>query len=314
MTDPKGGKPESDHPHEDDLSLDLHEDQEVLPAAEDHLPEALATNASAEDFQFLGPVEELDFTEPADFTFPTEQSSEAATEHSGEFSAVEPAGVEGLFGAGDSSFAGSPLPEEAAVEPEPAGKGAAELEAAEEPAETKEKKPKTKVELPPWVGTAEWVTIGVLAVGSLLAIVVSAVWFDKSPQQVSLILNIACPVMLGLIPYALWRSMARWVTPAASALYTVMLALSTAALIAGTWFEGLELSRYDWQFSKTRVNANKPRPVEFVAPVQPAETKAEPAPEPAAAKGTAEPTAAKSTAVPASAPAAKGTAEPAAKK
>ena len=52
---------------------------------------------------------------------------------------------------------------------------------------------------------------------------------------------------------------ARWVTPAASALYTVMLAVSVAALVAGTWFEGLELSRYDWQFSKARVSAAKPR-------------------------------------------------------
>ena len=96
-------------------------------------------------------------------------------------------------------------------------------------------------------------------------------------------------------------------------LYTVMLALSTAALIAGTWFEGLELSRYDWLFSQARVAANKPRPV-IAAPVQPAEAKPEPVPDPVAAKGPAEP-AAKSNAEPVPEPAAaKGPAEPAAKK
>ncbi|MGA2254826.1 MAG: hypothetical protein ABSG53_09205, partial [Thermoguttaceae bacterium] len=148
---------------------------------------------------------------------------------------------------------------------------------------------KPKVELPAWVRTAEWVMVGVLSVGALLAILVSVIWVDKSPNQVTLTLNIACPIMLGLIPYALWRSKARWVTPAASALYTLMLALSTAALIGGIWFEGLELSRYHWQFSKARVTAGKPRPVVIVAPVRPVETKAEPVLDHAAAKGTAEP-------------------------
>jgi len=314
VTDPKGEKPKSDHPHEDDLSLEPQENQKGLPGAEDHLSGALPTNASTDEFEFLGPVEELDFTEPADFTFPSEQPAEAAAEHTGESSAAEPAEVEGLFGAEGSGSAESPRPEEAAVEPEQAGEAIPDLEAAEEPAKSEDKQAKPKAELPPWVRTAEWVTIGVLSVGGILAIVVSAFWLDKSPGLVTLILNIACPVMLGLIPYALWRSMPRWVTPSASAVYTVMLALAAAALIVGTWFEGLELSRYEWQFSKARVNANKPRPGVFMPPVQTAESKAgapadeaarpagtamakkaagaknasSPAPGPAAAKGTAE--------------------------
>jgi hypothetical protein len=113
--------------------------------------------------------------------------------------------------------------------------------------------------------------------------------------------------MLGLIPYALWRFSARWVTPAASAVYTLMLALSAAALIAGTWCEGLELSRYHWQYSKARVTAAKPRPVVIAPPAPPAEMNEaktakppEAAPAPVAAKGTA-------------ARAAKGSAAPAAK-
>ena len=72
VTDPKGEKPESDHPHEDDLPLELHQDQEGLPAAGEEDPlDALSLNASTEEFHFSGPAEELDFTEPTDFTFPT---------------------------------------------------------------------------------------------------------------------------------------------------------------------------------------------------------------------------------------------------
>ena len=215
MTDPKGEKPESDHPHEEDLPFELHEDQEGLPAAdEENLPEALSLNASTEDFHFSGPAEELDFTEPSDFAFPTEQSPGGTVEHSGELAAAEPREAEGFFGAGEVADVGSALPEEATIEPALAGEGIADVEIAEE---TEGKKSKPKVELPAWVRTAEWVLVGVLAVAALLAVIVSAFWVEKSPKQVTLTLNIACPLMLALIPYALWRSMARWVTPSASA-------------------------------------------------------------------------------------------------
>ena len=148
-----------------------------------------------------------------------------------------------------------------------------------------------------------------------------SVFWVKDPKQVTLTLNIGCPLMLGLIPYALWRSSPRWVMPAASALYTVMLALSTAALITGVWFNGQELSSYDWQFSKARVKSSMPPRVMIVAPERP---EAAPVPEPPpppkeaepAAKSSAEP-AAKDTAEAApkssAEPAPKGSAEPAAK-
>ena len=87
VTDPKGEKPDSDHPHEDDLSLELHR----TAAAEAHPLDALSMNASTEEFHFSGPAEELDFTEPSDFTFPTEHTEAGgATEHVGEFAAAEP--------------------------------------------------------------------------------------------------------------------------------------------------------------------------------------------------------------------------------
>ncbi len=310
VTDPKGEKPESDHPHDDDLSLGFEQNPEGPSLAGEPLPlEDMSLSSSTDEFQFSGPVEELDFTEPADFTFPTLPSSDVATEHSGEFSAAEPGAADGLSGA-DSGTAGEPaMAEEGAIDTEVAGEGIPEVEVAEE-----EEKAKPKRELPAWVRTVEWVAVGVLAVGALLAVIISSFWLE-SPKLVTLILNIACPVMLALIPYALWRSSARWVTPAASAVYTLMLALATAALVVGTWCVGVEVSRYDWQFSKARVTAAKPRPVIIAAPTpaQPAETnevkrakQAGATSARAAAKGPAAP-AGKGIAI----PAAKGTAAPA---
>ena len=125
---------------------------------------------------------------------------------------------------------------------------------------------KPKFELPAWVHTAEWIAVGVAGVAA-----VAAVAFGKflitDPKQLTLIVNIACPVMLGLIPYALWRSSGRWTTPAASALYTVMLAIGAAALVAGTWSVGGELSRYDWKVSKTDVS--KAKPAFAITPIPP---------------------------------------------
>jgi hypothetical protein len=321
VTDPKGEKPESDHPHEDDFPLELHPDQEGPPAVGDDLPSAdLSLSGSIEDFHFAGPAEELDFTEPADFIFPTEQPAEGASEQSGELAAAEPAGVEGFFGAeglgGEASAAESPLPEDATVGHELGGEGTADLESAEEA------KPKPKFQLPGWVRTVEWVMVGLLAAGAPAAIIASIFWVADA-KQVTLTLNVACPLMLGLIPYALWRSSARWVTPAASALYTVMLALSAAALIAGAWLVGLEVSRYDWQYSKARVKAGLPPRVVIVPPekAEVAEVPEPPPkePEPAPAKDTAEPAPSKGPAGPAPAKGSgevappKSTVEPAAK-
>lgn len=218
VTDPKGEKLGSDHPHGDDLTQDLRQDQEGLPAAgEEHPLDAPAMNASTDEFHFSGPAEDLDFTEPSDFAFPTGEPAEGgdAAEPSSEFPAAEPAEAEGTMSEE------SPLPEAVAAETDLAGDGVADLEIAEEPFDGKEK---PKFQLPGWVRIAEWVTVGVLAVGALLAIVICIVWVEN-PWRVRLVLNIACPLMLALIPYALWRSVSRWVTPAASAVYTVMLAL-----------------------------------------------------------------------------------------
>lgn len=248
VTDPKHDNPESDHPHEDDLGLEFHE--EALPSGgEEHPLDAPSLNASADEFHFSGPIENLDFSEPSGFEFPTEQPLEAEVAAEGaseDFSAPE------AFSLDVPAAALGPAEEELVAE------AAAELEpVGETEDEAVEAEAKPKFELPAWVHTAQWVAVGVAAVASLLA-VAFAKFLITDPKQVTLILNIACPLMLGLIPFALWRSSSRWSTPAASALYTVMLAIGAAALIAGTWCVSGELASYDWKVSKTEVTKSKP--------------------------------------------------------
>ena len=290
MTDPKGKKPASKGPHEDDLPPKLQPDDGGAAAAGEEFPEALSMSGSLDDFQFSGPVEELDFTEPADFTFPTEEPGAAVSESSGEIAAPEHLEGEQVSGTAETAYVEPHVAEESSEEADVAGEGIAEVEAAPE-----EEAPKAKFALPAWVQKLEWVAVGLLAAGGLLGIVGSTLFIDNNPKLVTFILNIACPVLLGLIPYALWRSSSRWLNPPASALYTLLLALSAAALITGTWFEGMELSRYDWQYSKARVSKGKPRPVIIATPITPVEAApapikaAEPAPAPAAAKSSAGP-------------------------
>ena len=104
MSDPQGERPHPDHPQQDDFELEsLSEERGAIPpghkgdAAEVENPlDALGLNASSDDFQFTGPMEELDFSEPADFTFPTDQPAEtAAVSHS----AADHSAAEHVFGA-----------------------------------------------------------------------------------------------------------------------------------------------------------------------------------------------------------------------
>jgi hypothetical protein len=276
LSDAKGETPHPDHPHEDEFEFDLHEaaaESHEHPSEEVHPLDALGIQASSEDFQFSGPAEELDFTEPADFTFPSEHfEAEAGSDSSAEFVTPEHGGIEHLFG-GDETEHHEAVGEEAVAEVEPVGE-AAEDEASEVRLE-EEPKAKPKRELPAWVRTFEWVTVGMLAAIGLIAPFVAIIWIAdpkdvKSADTVSLIVNICFPILLLLVPYALWRSSRRWTTPAISALYTVLLAVSTAALIGGSWVGAMELSRYKWDFNKSRVAAGKPMPKLVVMPEAPA--------------------------------------------
>jgi hypothetical protein len=261
LSDPKGETPHPDHPHEDEFEFEMHE-----AAAEEgpHTPEhaahepnpldELGISASTDEFHFTGPAEELDFTEPADFTFPTEHAeAEAGSDSSAEIPTPEHADLEHFFG--EESAHHEAAGEVEGVEPALAGE-------AVEPAA--EEEPKPKRELPASVRALEWVTVGVLAAIGLVAPFVVIFALD-SPDIATLVVNICFPVLLLLVPYALWRSSSRWTKPAASALYTVLLAIGAAALIGGAWVQSMELSRYNWQFSKSRVAAGRP-PLVIIAP------------------------------------------------
>ena len=241
MSDPKGEIPHPDQKPEDELELEfISEPEHATPSAvpghhvpmvgeghaaaeEPHPLDALNLNASTDDFQFTGPVEELDFTEPADFTFPAEQAveHEAVSDSSAEI----PAGLEHVLGTGEAATPGHPRSGSAAAgdvavalaEPAPTEAEAPEAGAEEGPS------PKPRRELPAWVHAVEWTAVAVLAVAAVIGLIVSA-FFLENADTVTLVVNICCPVMLALIPYALWRSSRRWLTPAVSALYTVLLA------------------------------------------------------------------------------------------
>ncbi len=279
MSDPKGEMPHPDHPHEDELEFELHETAaEESPhgpahaadeheAAELHPLHELGIQASSEDFHFTGPAEELDFTEPVDFTFPTEHvEAEAGSDSSAEIATSDHSGLEHLFGGDEAAHHEADIGEEAVAEFEP-GAEMAEGEAGAEEMPT----PKPKRELPAWVRTLEWVTVGLLAAIGLIAPFVAVIWIAdpktaSTADTVSLIVNICFPMLLLLVPYALWRSSHRWMKPALSALYTVLLAVSAAALIGGSWVEATELSRMKWEFNKSRVAAGKPAPKFFAPP------------------------------------------------
>jgi len=264
VSEAKGEKPNPEHPQEDDLLLDFstqHEEGAPQGKAhgQDHAEaDALhplaepGINASTDEFQFTGPVEELDFTEPVDFTFPSEAAEvEAVSDSSADMGAVDHAGLEHLLGAEEAA------PHKAAVsdataEPQPAAE-APDQDLAEKDAE-KEPNAKPKRELPAWVHALEWTAVALLAIGSSISLFVSIIWLDANTA--TLVLHIAFPVMLALIPYSLWLSSRRWMTPSISALYTVLLALGAAALIGGAWVEGMELASYHWQFNKTRLAAD----------------------------------------------------------
>ena len=98
MSDPKGETPHSNHPPEDEFDLEFATEPEgAAPYAEEH---AADVNASTEEFHFSGPLEELDFTEPADFTFPAEEAAEVepVSDSSAEIPGAEHAGLDGIEG------------------------------------------------------------------------------------------------------------------------------------------------------------------------------------------------------------------------
>lgn len=250
MADPKDHKPEHHDPNQPP-EVPAFEFPEELglsgPAADAGPAEPLAElgfDASQSDVNFPS-TEELDFTEPADFSFPSEVAAEGEVPPELEGVSEEVASADGgLRGSEEEVMAEPALGEDEVPEPELAGEGIEPVgEESIEEGELAEAVPKSRI--PAWLGPAQWVLIGTLALAAVIVDIVAVGWV-KNPHTFEIIWNVSFPVLLLLIPYALWRAKNAWVTPEITASYTVLLSLGAAALLCGVYFMGLELLRYNW--------------------------------------------------------------------
>ncbi|MGA2034245.1 MAG: hypothetical protein ABSG68_18525 [Thermoguttaceae bacterium] len=94
-----------------------------------------------------------------------------------------------------------------------------------------------------WLFHLEWMglVLVLLAIYPLVSLVVpNAIW------------TAAYLVLLLLIPAALWLTRKVWREPIVSATYTVLLAVTVAALLTAVYCLGLELADYGWQFKPQR--------------------------------------------------------------
>jgi cation transport ATPase len=191
-----------------------------------------------EELHLAGPLEDLDFSESSGFSFPTEAAAagEAPAEalpadaETAEF--MPEVALPGGEPAAEAELAQEGLPEagEASAEP-PEGEA--------EPAETSPAPKRRK-----WLAHVDWVGVALLAI---------AIWLVVQAVTVNVAWITGYLVLLVLIPFALWKTRNRWMTPQITAVYTVLLAISTAALLTAVFWLGLELAQYHWDVkAKTR--------------------------------------------------------------
>ena len=90
-------------------------------------------------------------------------------------------------------------------------------------AEAEARPPRGKT-LVKWLARMEWVVVPAAAVG---------IWMGATLITSNAIWSAAYLVLLLLIPYSLWKLRKFWTTPEITAVYTVMLAIGTAALLNG---------------------------------------------------------------------------------
>jgi hypothetical protein len=263
--------------HHEGTHLDIDMAHEGEQPSEFGLQSAHDLHASSEDF---------DFTEPSEFAFPgghegstdsglfEPQVHDSAAHESlsaeGEFG--EHGAEAGHFGEGhfDVGQFGADHPGATTTMPDfgaesfHAGGGVAEAVAGEEAVAVAEEaveepEPKKRRELPAWVHTTEWALIGLIPLAAVvLNIVAIKNW---QPKNINLAWHISYVLLLLLIPYALWRSKNRWLTPRITASYTVMLAVATGCLLTGVWLLGNELSNCGWQIKVKKVRIPSPLPV-----------------------------------------------------
>ena len=212
MADPQGRIPESDEPI--------------------HPEEKPAESESYEEMSFTQEVDALDFTEPTDFAYPAEAAGEAEAVADTEFG--EPLENELVFPEAEATTA------DAEEGPVVAGEGTADVaeaaidEGEEEEFVEPEKQPSAML------GVMEWI-VAAAAIGLFWGLLTLATSFAGL-----WIWNTIYAVILGLIPFVLWKTRKWWTTPEVTAVYTVMLAIAVAALWTAVYWLGLELARYQW--------------------------------------------------------------------
>jgi hypothetical protein len=227
------------------------------PPQDPEPPEGEAGTAGPlDELNFGGPLEELDFTEPTDLGAAGEPSAGGAVpgeaEAGGEPAGGEPAAGEASAAEGidtlDFTSAAGPGADEAAAEAQAAPEGLPDLgEPAAEPSagegEEAEKELPTK-RRPKWLAYIDWLGLVLLAV---------VIWLVVQAVAVNVVWTTAYLILLVLIPFSLWKSRRSWTTPQITAVYTVLLAISVAALLTAVYCLGLELFLYQWDIrAKTK--------------------------------------------------------------
>lgn len=157
----------------------------------------------------------------------------------------------------------------------------------EETAEPEGKKPGFSIPYGDWIG------LGV----AVVAIVGLTYW-----KTDSWLLHALYLIALTAIPFALWKSRSRWMSPELSESYTVLLGLTIGAMVTGTYLVGLELAAYDWdrkaQSKPMATNSPPLPPSPILAPLPPRAGAEQPAAEkPAAEKRVVEKPAAEKPAI-----------------
>jgi hypothetical protein len=197
-----------------------------------------------EELNLAGPLEDLDFSESSGFSFPAEAAAggEAPAEALPADAETAEFRPEVALPGGEPAAATMPgmVPELAQEGLPEAGEAPAEPPAPEaEPAETA---PAPKWHK--WLAHVDWVGVALLAI---------AIWLVVRVITVNVAWITAYLVLLVLIPFSLWKTRNRWMTPQITAVYTVLLAISTAALLTAVFWLGLELAQYHWDVkAKTR--------------------------------------------------------------
>jgi hypothetical protein len=113
-----------------------------------------------------------------------------------------------------------------------------------------------------WLAYVEWVGV---------ALVVTAVYLLFSLWSLTsdnVMWHAIYWVLMGLVPYVLWKTRRLWKTPEITAPYTIMLAIGVMALTTAVYFLGLELAEYKWDLKAKTAKTLTAAPV-VAQPVNP---------------------------------------------